>query len=92
MLHKCANPACSVPFRSLREGKLFLAETFPSDLSAAFDGNRRKLRRREHFWLCDACSSHFTLRFDTTLGMLTVPLNERPAGPRFLTRATSNAC
>src|SRR5271169_2563136 len=81
MLHKCANPVCTVPFRSLREGKLFLAETLPSDVSAAFDGNRRKLRRREHFWLCDACSSHFTLRFDTTLGMLTVPLNERPAGP-----------
>src|SRR5271156_5472424 len=70
MLHKCANPACTVPFRSLREGKLFLAETFPSDLNAAFDGNRRKLRRREHFWLCDVCSVHFTLRFDNALGML----------------------
>ncbi len=34
MLHKCANPACTVPFLSLREGKLFLAETFPSDLTA----------------------------------------------------------
>ncbi len=90
MLHKCANPACTVPFRSLREGKLFLAETFPSDLNAAFDGNRRKLRRREHFWLCDACSAHFTLRFDPTLGMLTVPLSER-ANPRFLTRSAANA-
>ncbi|HUE51880.1 MAG TPA: hypothetical protein VMO80_06050 [Terriglobales bacterium] len=90
MLHKCANPACTVPFRSLREGKLFLAETFPSDASGAFDGNRRKLRRREHFWLCDACSTHFTLRFDPTHGMLTVPLSER-ANPRFLARATVNA-
>src|SRR5271157_4479044 len=83
MLHKCANPSCTVPFRSLREGKLFLAETFPSDLSAAFDGNRRKLRRREHFWLCDVCSAHFTLHFDANLGMLTVPLSNR-AAPRFL--------
>jgi hypothetical protein len=90
MLHKCANPACSVPFRSLREGKLFLAETFPSDVSAAFDGNRRKLRRREHFWLCAACSSHFTLRFDTAQGMLTVPLSQR-TGPRFLTSAAASA-
>ncbi len=90
MLHKCANPACTVPFRSLREGKLFLAETFPSDLSSNFDGNRRKLRRREHFWLCDTCSAHFTLRFDTTKGMLTVPLSER-ASPRFLTHAAVNA-
>jgi hypothetical protein len=71
-------------------GKLFLAETFTSDLSAAFDGNRRKLRRREHFWLCDACSSHFTLRFDPTHRMLTVPLSER-ASLGFLTRAAVNA-
>ena len=91
MLHKCANPACNAPFRSLREGKLFLAETFPTDVTAVFDGNRRKLRRREHFWLCDACSSHFTLRFDSVLGMLTVPLSER-ASPRFLNRAAANAC
>jgi hypothetical protein len=90
MLHKCANPACTVPFRSLRDGKLFLVETFPSDVSAAFDGNRRKIRRREHFWLCDACAAHFTLRFDTTLGMLTVPLSEH-ASPRFFTRAAANA-
>ena len=90
MLHKCANPACTIPFRSLREGKLFLAETLPSEASGAFDGNRRKLRRREHFWLCDACSSHVTLRFDTSQGMLTVPIDER-ASQRFLTRAAVNA-
>jgi hypothetical protein len=77
MLHKCANPACKVPFRSLREGKLFLAETFPSDSSRPFDGTRRKLHRREHFWLCGICSTQFTLRFDPTLGMLTVPFAER---------------
>ena len=90
MLQKCANPTCTVPFRSLREGKLFLAETFPADLNTAFDGNRRKLSRREHFWLCDACSAHFTLRFDATLGMLTVPRGERTDSP-FLTRAVANA-
>lgn len=86
MLHKCANPSCTVPFRSLREGKLFLAETFPADLNATAD--RRKLRRREHFWLCDACSAHYTLRFDPAIGMLTVPLSQRES-PRFLTRAAA---
>jgi hypothetical protein len=86
MLHKCANPACTVPFRSLHEGKLFLAETYPSDLNTSFDGKRRKLRQHEHFWLCDICSAHFTLRFDAALGMLTVPLNER-TGQRFVARA-----
>jgi hypothetical protein len=89
MLQKCANPTCMVPFRSLREGKLFLAETSPSD--SGFNGNRRKLRRREHFWLCDACAAHFTLRFDPNLGMLTVPLRVRE-NPRFLARAAGNAC
>jgi hypothetical protein len=90
MLHKCANPACSVPFRSLREGKLFLAETCPSDLNANFDGNRRKLHRREHFWLCGACAGYFTLRFDPTLGMLTVPLSAH-TGPRVLRHAAASA-
>lgn len=90
MLHKCANPACTAPFRSLREGKLFLAETLPSNPNLAFEGNRRKQNRREHFWLCDACCAHLTLRFDNTLGMLTVPISIRTA-PRFLTRAAANA-
>ena len=90
MLHKCANPACTAPFRSLREGKLFLAETYPSEMNGAFDGNRRKLRRREHFWLCNACSAQFTLRFDANLGMLTIPISER-ASPHYLTRAAVSA-
>jgi hypothetical protein len=81
MLHKCANPACIVPFRSMREGKLFLAETFPTDLNQPSISTRRKLRRREHFWLCDACAGHFTLRLDTTLQLTTVPLAERAALP-----------
>ena len=72
MLHKCANPGCAVPFRSLHEGKLFLAETFAPEMDG-FDG-RRKIRKREYFWLCAACSAHFTLHFDATRGMLTVPI------------------
>jgi hypothetical protein len=75
MLRKCANPTCTVPFRSLREGKLFLAEIFFSDDDEApANRGRRKQPRREHFWLCQACACHFTLRFDSKQGMLTVPL------------------
>jgi len=88
MLHKCANPVCTVPFRSLREGKLFLAETFPSDLAGALDGDRRKLRRREHFWLCNACSIRLTLRFDTNLGMADRP----PQRPRSSTLPRGRRC
>jgi len=90
MLHKCANPTCTVPFRSLREGKLFLAELFPHGLNSDSDGNRRKLKRREHFWLCTSCCSHFTLRFDSTLGMLTVPLSGSTTS-NFLGRAVATA-
>ena len=79
MLRKCANPACTVPFRSLREGKLFLAEAFSDDAETAANSGRRKQPRREHFWLCQACSCHFTLRFDSELGMMTVPLRRSEA-------------
>ncbi|MFY9644324.1 MAG: hypothetical protein WAK29_04050 [Terriglobales bacterium] len=69
---------------------MFLAETLPSDLNANLESSRRKLRRREHFWLCEACSAHFTLRFDSNQGMLTVPLGAH-GGPRYLTRAAASA-
>ena len=79
MLQKCANPGCAVPFRSLHDGKLFVAETLSNDPNGGFDGNRRKTNKREHFWLCGACSVHFTLFFDPSLGMLTIPLTQRAA-------------
>ncbi len=69
MLQKCANPACAAPFRSLREGKLFLVENHTSEVG------ERKLRH-EHFWLCTTCSTQFTLRFDEEGGMVTVPLHK----------------
>jgi formate-dependent nitrite reductase cytochrome c552 subunit len=56
---------------------LFVCETADDDADENFDGNRRKTRKREHFWLCGACSVHFTLYFDSKLGMLTVPLSEK---------------
>jgi hypothetical protein len=86
MLHKCANPSCSVPFRSLREGKLFLAETLPPESSLTLAGSPPVNRRREHFWLCQACSADFTLRLDSQRGMLIVPITEY-VPPRFLTQA-----
>jgi hypothetical protein len=79
-----------VPFRSLHEGKLFVAESFTNDLDSGFDGNRRKSRKREHFWLCGPCSEQFTLHFDSTLGMLTLPLSER-TGPRLIATRSAMA-
>ena len=91
MLHKCANPACTVPFRSLREGKLFLAEGSTHSPERAVDGRRQKAPRREHFWLCEACSAHFTLRFDQENGMMTVPLS-RDTEPRWLRKLAEVNC
>ena len=86
MLQKCANPSCSAPFRSLREGKLFLAENLPRDPNSSSPSPSPKLRRREYFWLCQACSTQLTLRLDTDRGMTTVPIAQCVA-PGFLTRA-----
>lgn len=77
MLHKCANEACSTPFRRLREGKLFEVET------EYFAGNgptgeaprkTRRGRRVEHYGLCDAWPPFVTLTFDQQRGVITVPL------------------
>jgi len=91
MLRKCANPACTVPFRSLREGKLFIAEGPADHQDTGVESLRKKLPRREHFWLCDPCSAHFTLRFDEERGMLTVPLG-RDAEPSGLTEVRLANC
>jgi hypothetical protein len=78
VLHKCANSACPSLFRSLNRGKLFLLEI--DNAAAASEvalGNRRRRSMRrgvERFWLCDGCSSAFTLTFERGRGMVTVPL------------------
>jgi hypothetical protein len=76
MLYKCANEACSTPFRRLREGKLFQVETEYFAQPQAGSGARRTRpwRRVEHYWLCDTCSSFVTLTFDRERGVITVPL------------------
>jgi hypothetical protein len=78
MLHKCANPACSRPFRHLEEGKLFQVEMeyFQVSSSPALVRPRRpkKLRQIDRYWLCDECCSHLTLAFEKGRGVVTVPL------------------
>ena len=55
MTTKCVNPACGVPFRYLRGGRLFLVDR-PSDArekdeSPMTDGSRIS----EFFYLCEVC-------------------------------------
>jgi len=74
MLYKCANEACSVPFRKLREGKLFQVETEYFADATPTPRRTRPLRRIEHYWLCDSCAGFVTLAFDRERGVITVPL------------------
>jgi len=76
MLYKCANEACSIPFRKLREGKLFQVETeyFGDPKATPATRRTRPWRRIEHYWLCDSCASFVTLTFDRERGVVTVPL------------------
>jgi len=80
MMSKCANPACSQPFRYLRDGKLFEIETTGSDTSTA--GERKPIRRVEFFWLCGQCCTELTLVHDKTQGVITIPLPARPVARR----------
>lgn len=79
MLYKCANVACSTPFRRLREGKLFQVETeYSAGHTVAGTSSRRGRMGRhiEHYWLCDACSPFVTLTFEKERGVVTVPLSD----------------
>jgi hypothetical protein len=74
-----------MPFRRLREGKLFVVETdYPAapDQHEGMSVRRAKPPRRvEHYWLCDECSNFITLTFDRERGMITVPLPEVRSKP-----------
>jgi hypothetical protein len=78
MLYKCANEACSTPFRRLREGKLFQVETeYAAGHTVAGTSRRGRMGRHiEHYWLCDACSPFVTLTFEKERGVVTVPLSD----------------
>ena len=80
MLSKCANPACSTPFRYLRDGKLF--EIDPRQTARA-DG-KKQVRRVEFYWLCGECSAQLTIVEDReTGGVVIVPI---PQAKTFLVR------
>src|SRR5579864_2551701 len=77
MLHKCANPDCTSPFRKLSQGKLFLVNV---PLEAA-DARRTRWRvqprsRVEYYWLCDPCAFALTLSYEKGRGVVAVPRPE----------------
>lgn len=77
MTSHCANPACSIPLRYLRDGRIFQFEVRPEPVKFAANDVpgflRRSSRRISHFWLCGQCSSTLTLVFDTLKGVIVKP-------------------
>ncbi len=79
MLSHCANSQCLKPFLRLREGRLFLVETqnvTKQGGATPIHRDRKPPQRVEHFWLCDRCSSVWTLIQNGTHGIALVPLAE----------------
>jgi len=72
---KCANPSCAVSFDWMAGGKLF---RFPRDHreTASNDGNNTRASSHPigHFWLCERCSSVYTLQFEPGRGVVILPL------------------
>jgi hypothetical protein len=75
VLHKCANPACPNPFRKLNQGKLFLVDTQPLEVSEARRARWRgqSTHRVEYYWLCDQCAFALTLSYEKGRGVVAVP-------------------
>jgi hypothetical protein len=70
MVQKCANPACSSPFRSLRKGRVFVKE-----VESNSDGsNKGRSRHLEYFWLCDSCCRRMTVIAEKGNGARVAPL------------------
>ncbi|MGZ4790145.1 MAG: hypothetical protein ACXVZX_16625, partial [Terriglobales bacterium] len=79
MLSKCANPACSRPFRYLRDGKIFEIDSTHNNGVEA--GEKKTARRVEFYWLCGDCSAELTIIDDHEKGVITVPI---PQARKFL--------
>ena len=76
MVSKCANPACSAPFRYLHEGKLFRIErSIQKNSDQEHDSiGKKQAAHVEFFWLCKDCSQTLTLIFEKNVGITTRPI------------------
>jgi hypothetical protein len=61
MVSKCANPLCSAPFRTLREGRLVVLHLRQPVLKGTFGEAEADAKDFEPFWLCEECCDRFTL-------------------------------
>jgi hypothetical protein len=70
MIDKCANPACSATFRSLRDGRVFVKEVEGDPR----DDGRGHSHELHYFWLCNSCCRTMTVIAENGRGGKVVPL------------------
>src|SRR2546427_4539176 len=75
VLHKCANPDCSQPFKYFRHGKLF---SFEMESRSGIPEKSKKMRKV--LWLCGRCVRRMTLKFAKESGLVAVPLEPHRQG------------
>ena len=69
VVYKCFNPACSVPFLYMHEGRLFrLEKRAGSTLIRTQEAEPPS--RVEFFWLCDCCSRTMSVSVSGGRGVL----------------------
>jgi hypothetical protein len=77
MISHCANPDCRRPFHYLRGGRLYRFDirhpSSPcSDVPNAIC-NTKPSHAAVFFWLCEHCSSQYSLRFNIRTGISLIP-------------------
>ena len=74
MLSKCLNSDCGIPFRYLRDGRIFHLEISPANGPPAF------AVRREYFWLCGQCCTRLTVVVKNGVGTVQPRFLQLPSG------------
>ncbi len=79
MLAKCANPACSIPFHSFREGQIFVIEDKESNRGGTCvnEGTSEEQYNLKHFWLCRNCCREMSFGIDEISGAIVIRRRRR---------------
>ncbi len=69
MVNNCANPHCNKPLHYLRDGRIFVFDVQGDGI----EGDGKRSRHMEHYWLCGDCSPTLVLERHVTEGIKIVP-------------------
>lgn len=86
MVQKCSNPDCNAEFRYASRGRLFSFElrnpTAPCHDVPRAICETKPSHATVSFWLCERCSSKFTLQFTTKTGLALIAAAATNSPPR----------